>query len=331
MAGAVKRRLRAVAEVWPLANPFRIARGAKAAAEVIVVEIEQDGAIGRGEAVPYRRYRQSVASSLAEIEGVRAAIEGGAGRDRLATLLRPSAARNALDCALWDLEAKAGGIPVWRLAGLQRPRPLTTAYTLSLDAPEAMGRAAAANAHRPLLKVKLDGALVRERLAAVAAAAPASRKVVDANEAWSAPLLAALGDDLAAAGVEMVEQPLPAGEDGALAGIDCPAVLCADESCHTSDDIAALAGRYGMVNVKLDKTGGLSGALALVRAARAAGLQTMAGSMVATSLAMAPAMLAAQGAAVVDLDGPLLLQRDRVPAIAYEGSVMQPPPRELWG
>lgn len=325
------RRLRAKAEVWPLAAPFRIARGAKAAAETVVVEIEQDGACGRGEAVPYRRYRQTVASSLAEIEGVRAAIEAGAGRDELATLLGPSAARNALDCALWHLEARLAGVPVWQLAGLERPRPLTTAYTLSLDTPEAMGRAAAAHAHRPLLKVKLDARLVRERLAAVAAAAPTSHLVVDANEAWSAALLAELGDDLAAAGVVMVEQPLPAGADAALAASACPAILCADESCHTGADVAALADRYGMVNVKLDKTGGLTEALALIRAARAAGLPVMVGSMVATSLAMAPAMLAAQGAAIVDLDGPLLLQRDRTPAIAYRNSIMHPPARELWG
>ena len=318
-------------EAWPLAQVFRISRGAKTEARVLVVEIDDTDARGRGEAVPYARYDQTIESSLADIERVRADIEMGMTRDALQELLPPGAARNALDCALWDLEAKSTGTPVWRLAGLDQPVDLVTAYTLSLDTPEAMGRAAAVNAHRPLLKVKLDGDDVMARLAAVREGAPQSRLVVDANEAWSVDLLARIGGDLAELGVEMIEQPLPAGRDGGLVGLDCPVVLCADESCHGADTVAELADRYGMVNIKLDKTGGLTGALALRRAAQDAGIKIMVGCMVATSLAMAPAMLVAQGAAVVDLDGPLLMKQDREPGIHFDGNVMHPAPPELWG
>ena len=298
---------------------------------MITVEIGEEGARGRAEAVPYPRYGQTVASSLEEIAAVRPAVEEGADREALLTLMAPSAARNALDCALWDLEAKRAGLPVWRLAGLERPRELTTAYTLSLDTPEAMGRAAAANRRRPLLKVKLDAEAVSERLRAVRAGAPEARLAVDANEAWDIDLLRALAGELAALGVVAVEQPLPAGEDGALEGLDCPVPLCADESCRGADGAAGLAGRYDMVNVKLDKTGGLTGALALRKSAREAGLAVMVGCMVGTSLAMAPAMLAAQGAALVDLDGPLLMERDREPGIVFDGSAMLPCPPGLWG
>ncbi len=325
------RTVSARAEAWPLARPFRISRGTRTAADVLVVEVARDDVRGWAEAVPYPRYGQTVESSLADIDRVRRAVEDGASRRELMSLMAPSAARNALDCALWDLEAKAAGVPVWRLAGIEEPGALATAYTLSLDSPEAMGAAAVENGHRPLLKVKLDGERVRERLRAVREGAPGARLVVDANESWNAGLLRDLGGDLVALGVEMVEQPLPAGDDGALAGIDCPVVLCADESCHGSDTAAALADRYGMVNIKLDKTGGLTEALALRRAALEAGLEVMVGCMVGTSLAMAPAMLVAQGAAVVDLDGPLLMKRDREPGIAFDGATMRPCPPELWG
>jgi len=325
------RVLKVRAEAWPLAQVFRISRGAKTEAHVVVVEIEEDGARGWGEAVPYGRYHQTIDSSLADIERVRSRIEAGATRDELQELLPPGAARNALDCALWDLEAKMTGTPVWRLAGLDQPVDLVTAYTLSLDTAEAMAAAAASNAHRPLLKVKLDGEDVLERLKAVRHGAPKSRLVVDANEAWSVELLNRIGRELADLGVEMIEQPLPAGKDAGLVGLDCPAVLCADESCHGADTVADLADRYGMVNIKLDKTGGLTGALALRHAAREAGMQIMVGCMVATSLAMAPAMLVAQDAAVVDLDGPLLMKEDRVPGIAFDGNIMHPAPPELWG
>ena len=325
------RTVSARAEAWPLARPFRISRGTRTAADVLVVEVARDDVRGWAEAVPYPRYGQTVESSLADIDRVRRAVEDGASRRELMSLMAPSAARNALDCALWDLEAKAAGVPVWRLAGIEEPGALATAYTLSLDSPEAMGAAAVENGHRPLLKVKLDGERVRERLRAVREGAPGARLVVDANESWNAGLLRDLGGDLVALGVEMVEQPLPAGDDCALAGIDCPVVLCADESCHGSDTAAALADRYGMVNIKLDKTGGLTEALALRRAALEAGLEVMVGCMVGTSLAMAPAMLVAQGAAVVDLDGPLLMKRDREPGIAFDGATMRPCPPELWG
>ena len=325
------RKVEARAESWPLAQVFRISRGAKTEAKVIVVEITEDGARGWGEAVPYARYDQTIESSLADLEQVRGEIESGASRTAVQSMLPPGAALNALDCALWDLEAKMTGQPVWQRAGLAQPGALTTAYTLSIDTPEAMGQAAAEAAHRPLLKVKLDGEDVLARLQAVRQGAPDSRLVVDANEAWSIDLLIAIGDELKALGVEMIEQPLPAGDDGGLVGLDCPIVLCADESCHGADTVAELTDRYGMVNIKLDKTGGLTGALDLRRAAQDAGMSIMVGCMVATSLAMAPAMLVAQGAAVVDLDGPLLMKDDREPGIRFDGNTMHPAPPELWG
>jgi L-Ala-D/L-Glu epimerase / N-acetyl-D-glutamate racemase len=325
------RTLHVRAETWPLAQVFRISRGAKTEAHVLVAEVEEGGARGWAEAVPYARYNQTIESSLADIEGVRARIEAGAGRDALQDMLPEGAARNALDCALWDLEAKRTGMPVWRLAGLSEPGDLVTAYTLSIDTPEAMGASAAQNAHRPLLKVKLDGDAVLERLKAVRRGAPDSRLVVDANEAWTVALLKEIGEELASLGVDMIEQPLPAGSDAGLAGLDCPIVLCADESCHGADTVADLTDRYGMVNIKLDKTGGLTGALALRRAALEAGMEIMVGCMVGTSLAMAPAMLVAEGATVVDLDGPLLMKADRNPGIAYDGNVMHPTPAALWG
>ncbi|MEM7121425.1 MAG: N-acetyl-D-Glu racemase DgcA [Pseudomonadota bacterium] len=325
------RKVEVRSESWPLAQVFRISRGAKTEAQVIVVAVEEDGARGWGEAVPYARYDQTIESSLADLERVRGEVEAGASRTTVQTMLPPGAARNALDCALWDLEAKMTGEPVWQRAGLERPSDLTTAYTLSIDTPEAMGAAAAEAAHRPLLKVKLDGEDVLARLQAVRQGAPQSRLVVDANEAWSVDLLKAIGDDLKALGVEMIEQPLPAGDDAGLAGLDCPIVLCADESCHGADTVGELTDRYGMVNIKLDKTGGLTGALALRRAAQDAGMAIMVGCMVATSLAMAPAMLVAQGAAVVDLDGPLLMKKDREPGIHFDGNTMHPAPSALWG
>jgi len=325
------RRLAVRQETWPLAGSFAISRGAKTESRVVVAEIAEGGQAGRGECVPYPRYGESVESVLAQLQGAAAAVEAGAERQALPGLLPAGAARNALDCALWDLEAKRTGRRVWQLAGLPAPEPLVTAYTLGLDTPQAMAAAARAAARRPLLKLKLaaDGALAR--VEAVRQAAPESRLIVDANEAWSADELAAFGPRLAELGVEMIEQPLPAGQDGALADMDRPVAVCADESCHTADDLAGLAGRYDAVNVKLDKTGGLTEALRLVAAARAAGLEVMVGCMVGTSLSMAPAILAAQGARFVDLDGPLLLREDRVPGLAYDGSRVAPPEARLWG
>ena len=328
----LSRTLHARHETWPLSRPFRISRGSKTQADVVVVEIEQDGLVGRGEAVPYARYGQTVESALEDIAGLARAVEGGADRHEIGALDGiASAARNAVDCALWDLEAKMTGVPVWRLAGLAEPECLVTAYTVGIDTPETMRRIAAENAGRPLLKVKLDRDLVMERMRAVREGSPESRLVVDANEAWDMETLVAVADGLAELGVEMIEQPLPAGGDGELAGYQCPVTLCADESCHTGTGLDELARRYVMVNIKLDKSGGLTEALALRQAACDLGLRYMVGCMVSTSLAMAPATVVAQGAAIADLDGPLVLRRDRVPGIRFEGSVMHPPPRELWG
>jgi L-alanine-DL-glutamate epimerase-like enolase superfamily enzyme len=327
----VSRRLVAREERWPIAGAFTIARGSKTEARVLLVEIEQDGARGRGEAVPYSRYGETPEASLAEIESVRGPIEAGLGRDLLQRLLPASAARNALDCALWDLEAKLTGVPAWRRAGLPELSPVVTAYTLSLAAPEAMAEAARRAAARPLLKLKIGGGDDLGRIGAVRAAAPTSRLIVDANEGLTFEDLRRMGPDLSRLGVVLVEQPLKAGEDEALAGYDSPVPLCADESLHTRAELAACAGRYQAVNIKLDKTGGLTEALNLAAEARAMGLDIMAGCMVATSLAMAPALLIAQGAAFVDLDGPLLLAKDRKPGLGFDGSTILPPSPELWG
>ncbi len=326
-----ERRLAVRVERWPLAGAFTISRGSKTEARVAVAEITQGAAVGRGECVPYARYGETVEGVVAAIEGLAGAVADGLDRDRLQAALPAGAARNAVDCALWDLEAKITGTPVWQRAGLAAPAPLTTAYTLSLDTPQAMASAARENGHRPLLKVKLGRDGVVERVHAIREAAPAAALIVDANEAWTPALLGEVAPVLAESGVAMIEQPLPAGEDEALAGIERPVPVCADESCHDSATLAGLAGRYDLVNVKLDKTGGLTEALRLARAAEAAGFGVMVGCMIATSLAMAPATLVAARARFVDLDGPLILARDREPGIVYRGSTMEPPPRELWG
>ena len=325
------RRLAVRLEAWPLASAFRISRGAKTQAHVVVVEIADGPHTGRGEAVPYPRYDETPEGTRAEIEGVRDAVAGGLTREDLLEALPPGAARNALDCAFWDLEAKQAGRPAWALAGLQEPQPCITAVTLSLDTPEKMGEAAARHAHLPLLKLKVTGAGDLERIQAVRANAPESRLIVDANEGWTLPMLDELLPAFAALGVEMVEQPLPAADDDALEGRQFALPLCADESCHTREDLTRLAGRYPMVNIKLDKTGGLTEALALATEARAMGFDIMVGSMVGTSLGMAPAALLAGFADYVDLDGPLLLARDRSPGLSYDGAVLAPPEPALWG
>jgi L-alanine-DL-glutamate epimerase-like enolase superfamily enzyme len=315
-------------ERFPLAEAFTISRGSRTAAEVLTVAVRDPaGATGRGECVPYARYGETVGGVAATI----AALPEGIDRQRLATLLPPGAARNAVDCALWDLEAKRAGRRVWQLAGLTAPAPRITAFTLSLGPPAAMREAAARAAHRPLLKVKLGGEGDMARVEAVRAGAPGARIIVDANEGWSADEYAALAPALVALGVAMVEQPLPAGADAALAEMPRPLPVCADESCHVTVDLPGLAGRYDMVNIKLDKAGGLTEALALRAAARAAGFGIMVGCMVGTSLGMAPAVLVAQGAAVVDLDGPLLLARDRPHGLVYDARGVHPPAPELWG
>ena len=324
-------RLSVRRETYPLRAAFAISRGSRTEAHVVVVELEAEGARGRGECLPYARYGETVEGVMATIEGQRAAFAQGLDRLALQNVLPPGAARNALDCVLWDWEAKRKGKTVAALAGLAPPGPLITCYTLSLDTPEAMGRAAAANAHRPVLKLKVTGEGDLERVAAVHTNAPKARLVVDANEGWTAEQYARFAPDLARMGVEMIEQPLPAKADAALSGVAHPIPVCADESCHGAASLASIVGRYEMINIKLDKTGGLTEALALKRAAEAKGLGIMVGCMIATSLSMAPAVLVAQGARVVDLDGPLLLAADRAPGLRYEGSTVHPPAPELWG
>lgn len=320
------------AETWPIAGAFTISRGSKTAAEVVVAELTApDGLTGRGECVPYARYGETVEGVVAALRALEPAVAAGLTRQELAALLPAGAARNALDCALWDLEARQAGQPVWRMAGLPEPRPVETAETLSLDSPEAMAAKAATITGR-LLKLKVGGADVIERVAAVHAAAPQARLIVDANEAWTLEQTAAWLPALAGLGVALVEQPLPAGEDAGLAGLGMPAVpLCADESVHTVDGLSALVGRYQAVNIKLDKTGGLTEALNLRREAEVLGFSIMVGCMVGTSLAMAPALLLAQGAAFVDLDGPLMLCGDRPFGLCYRDGFVEPPAPALWG
>ena len=325
------RTLDVAVERWPIAGAFTIARGSKTEAVVVVATVTDGAARGRGECVPYARYGESVAGVVAALEAVRDAIAAGASRAELQRRMPAGAARNALDCALWDLEAKLAGSRVWALAGTATPTAVTTACTLSLGSPEAMAAAARSLADRPLLKVKLGGAGDPERIAAVREAVPAATLVVDANEGWTVATLDANLAACAAAGVALIEQPLPAAADGVLEGLGSPVPLCADESFHDRSSLAAIAGRYDAVNVKLDKTGGLTEALAVVGEARERGLAVMVGCMVATSLAMAPAFVLAPAAQFVDLDGPLLLARDRVPGIRYDDSAMQPFGADVWG
>ena len=318
---------------WPIRGAFTIARGSRTEAHTLAVEITDGPHRGRGECVPYARYGETLDAVKTQLECLGPAIANGLDRAGLARSLPAGAARNAMDCALWDLEASRAGMRAWDLAGLPAPGPVTTVYTISLAEPDAMADAAGAAADRPILKLKLGGpgTLDVARVRAVRAAAPDCRLVADANEAWTVDDLIAHTPALADLGVEMIEQPVPAGADDALAGLACPVPLCADESCHDRRDLPRLLGRYQMVNIKLDKTGGLTEALALAEAARALGFKIMIGCMLATSLAMAPAVLVAQGADLVDLDGPLLLAADRDPALRYDGARVHPPDRGLWG
>ena len=324
-------KLGAVAESWPIAGSFTISRGSKTAADVVVVTLSDGTHVGRGECVPYPRYEETVPQVLAALQEARGRIEAGFGHVDVAAIVKPHAAQNALDCALWDLRAKQEGLPAWRLAGLPEPKPTITAYTLSLDTPEAMGEAAARAAGRPLLKLKLgrDGDI--ERLKAIRANAPQSRLIVDANEGWTPDNLASMLKACTDAGVELVEQPLPAGNDEALRNMPRDVVVCADESAHGRTGLDQLVGKYDAINIKLDKTGGLTEAIALARAAQARKLKIMVGCMLATSLAMAPAFLLSPLADFIDLDGPLLLKQDRDSGIRFDGSLMYPPASELWG
>ncbi len=323
--------VRTFSERWPIRGTFAISRGSRTHAEVVVVELEQGGHVGRGECVPYGRYGESVAGVLAEIAALIPDLEAGLTREALQSRLPAGAARNAIDCAFWDLACKQAGQRIWQLLDLPAPDPQLSAYTLSLDSPEAMEAAARQQASRPLLKLKLAGAGDLERVAAVRRGAPDARIIVDANEGWDEALYLALVPELVTLGVEMIEQPLPAGADEALSRLPRPIPVCADESCHDRQSLPALLGRYDMINIKTDKSGGLTEALALKAAAEAAGLEVMVGCMLATSLAMAPAFVVAQGARVVDLDGPLLLAEDRQPGFDFAGDRMQPCQAALWG
>lgn len=327
----MNRVLSVAEERFPIAGSFTISRGSKTEAEVLVCTVSHAMKAGKGECVPYRRYGETMESVRAEIEAASAAICEGISRDALLAAMKPGAARNAVDCALWDLEAKLTGISVVRRIGIDSPRQLETAFTLSLASPQAMAAQARANASRPLLKVKIGGEGDIERIRAVRDAAPRSRLILDANEGWTDDNVS---ENLAVAaelGVSLVEQPLPAGKDSILGRIERPVPVCADESVHTADGLEKLAGLYDAINIKLDKAGGLTAALALRDRGRELGFSIMVGCMVGTSLAMAPAVLLAQDADFVDLDGPLLLSRDREPGLIYLGSLVSPPGPALWG
>jgi L-alanine-DL-glutamate epimerase-like enolase superfamily enzyme len=318
-------------EHWPIAGAFTISRGAKTEAVTVTAELSRDGVTGRGECVPYARYGETPEGTLAAMLSTRAAFDGGIDIAALQAALPAGAARNALDCALLDLDAKASGRRIWDLLGRPAPRACTTAYTISLGTPEAMASATAKAAHRPLLKIKLGGDNVAARIKAVRHEAPECELIVDANEAWTPDNLVENLAACEAAGVTLVEQPLPAGKDAALAQIRRPMAICADESVHDLASLEGLRDRYDAINIKLDKAGGLTEALAMADAAQALGLEIMVGCMVATSLAMAPAMLLARQARYVDLDGPLLLAADRDGGLRYDGSTIYPPDAALWG
>ncbi|MAY86672.1 MAG: dipeptide epimerase [Pseudooceanicola sp.] len=314
-------------DVFRLAEVFTISRGSRTEAQVLTVHLDDGTHRGWGECVPYARYGETLDSVQAQIEG----LPSGITRASLVDHLPAGAARNAVDCALWDLECKRAGKRAWEMAGLAAPGPRITAYTLSLGTPEAMMAQAARNAMRPLLKIKLGTPDDMPRLEAVRAGAPTARIIVDANEGWSAEVYADLAPHLTRLGVELVEQPLPAGEDEALIGMARPVPVCADESCHDRESLPGLKGKYDVVNIKLDKTGGLTEALALRTEALAAGYDVMVGCMVGSSLAMAPAVLVAQEASVVDLDGPLLLAEDRAHPLRFDEAGVHPPEPGLWG
>jgi L-alanine-DL-glutamate epimerase-like enolase superfamily enzyme len=318
-------------ESWPIAGSFTIARGAKTEAVVVVAEVSDAVHRGRGECVPYPRYNETPEGTRAALVAMTDALKRGVDVGALQAVMPAGAARNALDCALWDFRAKTSGRRVWELLDQPAPRPLATAYTISLGTPDAMAAATARAAHRPLLKIKLGGDGDEARIRAVRKAAPSSELIVDANESWTDDTinrnLAACAD----AGVTLVEQPLPAGHDQALAKLRRPVAVCADESVHDRASLPALRERYDAINIKLDKTGGLTEALALADAARALGFDIMVGCMVATSLSMAPALIVAQAARVVDLDGALLLAKDRDDGLRYDGSTVHPPTAALWG
>ena len=319
-------------EAWPLAGAFRISRGTRKVSDVLMVEVNDGNYVGRGECFPYARYGEDIDSVQKQLNSVRSEIEHGLDRQALLNVLAPGAARNAVDCALWDLEAKRAGVRVWDLADLPAPEPVTTVYTLGVDEPAIMGERARENSDRPRLKLKMtgDGADL-ERVRNIHKNAPNARLVVDANEGWTIEQYLEYAPQFKELGVEMIEQPLPSTDDEQLRGVDRSIPVCADESCHDRATLKSLVGKYDMINIKLDKTGGLTEALNLRDAALKQGLSIMVGCMIGTSLAMAPGILVAQAATIVDLDGPLLLAEDRNPGLSFTGSIIHPPEPRLWG
>lgn len=314
-------------DTFPLRSAFTISRGSKTEARVVTCRVARGGHVGRGEGVPYPRYGETVEGASALIAG----LPGGISRAALQEALAPGAARNAVDCALWDLEAKAAGVPVWRLAGLAAPKPVEIAFTLSLDTPARMREAAARNRHRAVLKVKLGTPDDMPRIEAVREGAPGVRLIVDANEGWTPEVYADLAPHLIRLGVEMVEQPLPQGADAMLAEMARPLPVCADESAHDAASLPGLVGRYDVVNLKLDKTGGLTEALRAREEARRLGFRVMVGCMISSSLSMAPAILVAQGADWSDLDGPVDMAQDRDHPVVYDDRHIHPASPLLWG
>ena len=322
--------IEACEEIWPLKKVFRISRGSRSEAQVVVVTVAKDDHIGRGEGVPIKRYEQSVESVLAQIESIK--VEKNLDRQQLQKLLPAGAARNALDCALWDLEVKTCGKRVWELANVPIVPEVRTSFTISLDTPEKMAAAAAVAAELPILKLKLQGDdLDLARVKGVRESAPAARLLLDANESWSPEHYRKIVPEIHELGVELIEQPFPANADKVLENLDHPIPVCADESCHTTADLRRLTNRYEMINVKLDKTGGLTEALRLCDRARDSGFKLLIGCMVCTSLGIAPARLLASNADLVDLDGPLLLGRDRAHGLAYTNGRLALPSAQLWG
>ncbi len=315
---------------WPIRGSFTISRGSKTQADTVLVEIEHQGVTGRGECVPYARYGESISSVMAEIKEILPQLESGMSREELQSLLPSGAARNAVDCAMWDLECKLANQSIWEKVGLTA-EPLITAFTLSLDTPEKMEQTAIENAYRPLLKLKLGGPDDLARVQAVRRGAPNADIILDANEAWTLDAYNQLIPELIKLGVSMIEQPFHADEDHVLDHLERPIPICADESCHDRSSLKKVIGRYDMINIKTDKTGGLTEALALKAEAEAAGLQIMVGCMLSSSLSMAPAFVVAQGAKVVDLDGPLLLSEDIDNGFEFENNSMLPFCSELWG
>jgi L-alanine-DL-glutamate epimerase-like enolase superfamily enzyme len=324
-------KLHAQIERWPVAGAFTISRGAKTHVDVVVAEILDGDHAGRGEGTAIYYHGESAQSVLAQVLAESDAIANGLTRAELQTRLPRGAARNALDCGLWDLEAKKTGVPVWKLAGLPEPKPLVTAFTISLGDPGKMETDARASAHLPLLKLKLAGDGDEARVAAVRRGAPGARLIVDANEAWTDRDVAAEAAILARYGIELIEQPVYRGQDELLDGVVSPIPFAADESCQDRADLARCAGRYQAINVKLDKAGGLTEGLALAAEARALGMEVMVGCMLATSLGIAPAFVASGGARWVDLDGAMLLAKDRPAAMACASGVLEPPGPDLWG